>query len=103
MRTYHVFWKGCLAAISALLLSAVVTVGQQKHLTAREVISRIQAHVGVPWQTETVDTFKAGNPDEPITGIAVTMMATMDVLEPRGRFRQEPRHYARADFLQPSR
>jgi putative NIF3 family GTP cyclohydrolase 1 type 2 len=28
-----------------------------------------------------VDTFKAGNPDAPVTGIAVTMMATMDVLE----------------------
>ena len=55
--------------------------GQSKPLTAREVVSRIQAHVGVPWQMETVDTFKAGSPDEPITGIAVTMMATMDVLE----------------------
>jgi putative NIF3 family GTP cyclohydrolase 1 type 2 len=28
-----------------------------------------------------VDTFKAGNPDARVTGIAVTMMATMDVLE----------------------
>jgi len=37
--------------------------------------------VGVPWQAETVDTFKAGSPDEPVTGIAVTMMATMDVLQ----------------------
>ena len=27
-----------------------------------------------------MDTFKAGNPDTPVTGIAVTMMATMDVL-----------------------
>ena len=29
----------------------------------------------------TVDTFKAGDPDQPVTGIAVTMMATYDVLE----------------------
>ena len=35
----------------------------------------------MPWSKETVDTFKAGNPDTPVTGIAVTMMATMDVLE----------------------
>jgi putative NIF3 family GTP cyclohydrolase 1 type 2 len=28
-----------------------------------------------------VDTLKAGDPDEPVTGIAVTMMATYDVLE----------------------
>jgi putative NIF3 family GTP cyclohydrolase 1 type 2 len=37
--------------------------------------------VGVPWQSDTVDTFKAGNPDTPVTGIAVTMMATLDVLK----------------------
>lgn len=50
-------------------------------LTAREVVAAIQEHVGVPWKTETVDTFKAGNPDARVTGIAVTMMATRDVLE----------------------
>lgn len=49
--------------------------------TAREIVTAIQQHVGVPWQKETVDTFKAGNPDTPVTGVAVTMMATMDVLE----------------------
>jgi len=35
----------------------------------------------VEWKQDTVDTFKAGNPDTPVTGIAVTMMATMDVLQ----------------------
>jgi len=37
--------------------------------------------VGVPWSTPTVDTFKAGDPNTPITGIAVTMMATLDVIQ----------------------
>lgn len=50
-------------------------------VTARQVVTAIQQHVGVPWQKDTVDTFKAGDPDAPITGIAVTMMATMDVLQ----------------------
>ncbi len=50
-------------------------------LTAQEVIDRIQSHVGVPGQADTVDTFKAGDPTTPVTGIAVTMMATMDVLQ----------------------
>ena len=54
---------------------------QERPLTAREVIQRIQEHVGVPWQKETVDTFKAGDPDTKVTGIAVTMMATFDVLQ----------------------
>lgn len=35
----------------------------------------------MPWRSDTVDTFKAGDPDTPVTGIAVTMMATLDVLE----------------------
>jgi putative NIF3 family GTP cyclohydrolase 1 type 2 len=54
---------------------------QDRPLTAREVVQRIQEHVGVPWQKETVDTFKAGDPDTRVTGIAVTMMATFDVLQ----------------------
>src|SRR6266481_697748 len=72
---------------SILLLWIVATVGvpsanaQAKALTAREVIARIQAHVGIPWMSETVDTFKAGNPDTEVKGIAVTMMATLDVLQ----------------------
>ena len=54
--------------------------GQQLSLTARQVIQRIQEHVGVPWREQTVDTFKAGDPDTKVTGIATTMMATYDVL-----------------------
>ena len=75
-----VFRRGFSIASAALILSTV-SAAQVKRPTAREVIARIQQHVGVPWQAETVDTFKAGNPDAPVTGIAVTMMATMDVLE----------------------
>jgi putative NIF3 family GTP cyclohydrolase 1 type 2 len=55
--------------------------GQPQPLTARQVIERIQKNVGVPWTEPTVDTFKAGDPDTPITGVAVTMMATLDVLQ----------------------
>jgi putative NIF3 family GTP cyclohydrolase 1 type 2 len=57
------------------------TAAQEKQPTAREVIAAIQEHVGVPWKTETMDTFKAGNPETRVTGIAVTMMATLDVLQ----------------------
>src|SRR5271168_4961984 len=62
-------------------LWAPVSGVQDKKITAREVVEEIKKQVGVPWQAETVDTFKAGNPDTPVTGIAVTMMATMDVLQ----------------------
>jgi putative NIF3 family GTP cyclohydrolase 1 type 2 len=63
----------------ALLASGALAQGQ--HLTAREVVARIQQQVAVPWQSDTVDTFKAGNPDSPVSGVAVTMMATLDVLQ----------------------
>jgi putative NIF3 family GTP cyclohydrolase 1 type 2 len=49
--------------------------------TAQQIIDRIKQHVGVPWTTPTVDTFKAGDPDEKVTGVAVTMMATFDVIK----------------------
>src|SRR5271165_5910866 len=76
---------------------------QEKRPTAREVVAAIQGHVGVPWNKETVDTFKAGNPDTPVTGIAVTMMATMDVLERASEkglnfvITHEPTFYAHLD------
>jgi putative NIF3 family GTP cyclohydrolase 1 type 2 len=67
------------AAFTLLLPASAFA--QNKVLTARQVIERIQGHLGVPWKSDAVDTFKAGNPDAPVTGIAVTMMATLDVLQ----------------------
>jgi putative NIF3 family GTP cyclohydrolase 1 type 2 len=65
----------------AALIGADSALGQGNGPTARQVVKAIQDHVGVTWNADTVDTFKAGNPDTAVTGIAVTMMATMDVLE----------------------
>ncbi len=67
--------------LAAVLGTVVGTSAQQPGITAREVVAEIQKQVGVQWQQDTVDTFKAGNPDTAVTGIAVTMMATMDVLQ----------------------
>ena len=50
-------------------------------ITARQAIERIRKNVGVPWREQTVDTFKAGNPDTPVEGIATSFMATLDVLK----------------------
>lgn len=76
--------NGIRSIVVATLNAALLVCGahaQGKHLTARDVIARIQQQVGVPWRSDTVDTFKAGNPDSPVSGIAVTMMATLDVLQ----------------------
>ena len=50
-------------------------------LTARQVVERIQKNLNCPWSEKTVDTFKAGDPDTPVTGVAVTFMTTFDVLQ----------------------
>lgn len=73
----------CGAAI-VVALSQEIAFSQGNRLTARQVIERIQKNVGVPWMAQTVDTFKAGDPETPITGVATTMMATYDVLERAG-------------------
>jgi len=50
-------------------------------LTAGQVIDRIKANVGIPWRAQTVDNIIAGAADTPVKGIAVTMMATLDVVK----------------------
>jgi putative NIF3 family GTP cyclohydrolase 1 type 2 len=67
-------------SVAALTLAPSVAPAQQPVLTARDVVERIKQHIGVPWTEPTVDTFKDGDPATPVTGIAVTMMATFDVL-----------------------
>jgi putative NIF3 family GTP cyclohydrolase 1 type 2 len=66
------------ALLAAPLAKAQPTPTQ---LTAAQLVDRIRSHVGVPWQPETVDRILAGAPDTVVRGIAVTMMATLDVIE----------------------
>ncbi len=80
--------KSAITAVSIFILasSAIGQTSQAsaksaKILSANEVIEQIKAHVDVPWQEPTVDTFKAGDPQTRVRGIAVTMMATLDVLK----------------------
>jgi len=51
-----------------------------KILTANQIISQMQSHLNCQWSQETVDTFKAGNPDDVVTGVAVCMFADMETL-----------------------
>ncbi len=70
--------RGC--CLASLLLGACAS-AQTQTISAQQIIDRIQKEVGVPWRAQTVDTFKAGDPHTPVTGVAVTMMATLDVLQ----------------------
>jgi putative NIF3 family GTP cyclohydrolase 1 type 2 len=66
--------------LSLFSFAAAAFAQAPKEITANEAIDRIKKNVGVEWRSETVDTFKAGDPGTKVTGIAVTMMATLDVL-----------------------
>jgi len=75
-----VWFAATLLGVSVALLR-VGDARTASKVTAAEVVALIQKNVGVAWQKDTVDTFKGGSGETPVTGVAVTMMATMDVLE----------------------
>jgi putative NIF3 family GTP cyclohydrolase 1 type 2 len=51
-------------------------------LTARQIVERIRQRLSAPPVPDsTRDTFKCGDPDTLVTGIATTFMATLDVLQ----------------------
>jgi NIF3 (NGG1p interacting factor 3) len=75
--------SGLLAVSTSAAGEAPQAAAAPPPLTARQVVQRIQEHTGgsEAWQGATVDTVKAGDLDTPITGIATTFSATMDVLQ----------------------
>ena len=49
-------------------------------LTAQAIVDRIRHNIGVEWNPDTVDTFKAGDPSTAVTGIVTTSLATIEVM-----------------------
>jgi putative NIF3 family GTP cyclohydrolase 1 type 2 len=51
-------------------------------MTGRDVVALIRKNIGVPWNDQSFrDTFKVGNPDAAVKGIATTVMATFGMLK----------------------
>ena len=92
-----------LVGTTAALLSGSVARAQRPSLTAQQVADRIRANVGVPWRSQTVDGFKAGDPSIAVTGIATTVVPTLDALKQALAARQnfivtqEPTFYSAND------
>jgi len=103
MKTLCVITATLWLAGSASAQSLAPAIQASANPTANEIVEQIKAHVGVRWQEPTVDTFKAGDPQGRVTGIAVTMMATLDVLQRAAANRQnliithEPTFYDHMD------
>ena len=76
-------------------------------LTAQEIVDRIKKQIGVDWNSETVDTFKIGDPSTIVTGVVTTSMATVDVLQKAVQaganfvITAAPTFYSRADLSTP--
>jgi putative NIF3 family GTP cyclohydrolase 1 type 2 len=64
-----------------LLLICIISSSYAQHQTAVQIVDQIKKNLGVPWKTPTVDVFKSGDSTWNVKGIAVTMMATLDVLQ----------------------
>jgi hypothetical protein len=70
------------AAVPALLTGAALRgFSQTALLTAGQVVDRIKEHLGVRWRGGATDTFKTGDADTRVTGIATTVMSTFDVIK----------------------
>ena len=50
-------------------------------MKAREIIELIKANVGNPWREGFRDTFKVGDPDVEVRGVATTVMSTFDQIK----------------------
>ncbi len=76
-------------------------------VTAQEIADRIRKNIGGEWKPDTVDTFKAGDPSTPVTGIVTTSLASLHVLDAAVKAGAnmivtcEPTFYARADSPTP--
>jgi putative NIF3 family GTP cyclohydrolase 1 type 2 len=75
------FERRSAALILAVVAACAWPTWAQKPLTARQAIEKIKLQIGAPVDPNTVDTFKAGDPETPVTGIATTFLATYGVLQ----------------------
>ncbi len=88
---------------TATLLSSATLRGERPGLTAQQIVDRIKTNVGVPWRDKTTDGLKAGDPSTIVTGVATTVMATLDTLKRAAAagqnfvITQEPTFYAADD------
>ncbi len=77
-------------------------------LTAQHIVDRIKSTVGVEWEADTVDSFKAGNPSTVVKGVVTTSLATIDVMRQAVKaganmvITSGPTFYSRADSVTPS-
>jgi putative NIF3 family GTP cyclohydrolase 1 type 2 len=76
-----IIMKTKLAFILFLLFPFLIFSQTKNARTPNEAVNLIKKNVTCAWAAQTVDTFKAGDPESELKGIAVCMFADMDVLK----------------------
>ena len=73
--------KTKIAFVLFLLFPLFICAQNTQPKTPEEVVTLIKKNVTCDWATQTVDNFKAGNPETPLKGIATCMFADMQTLK----------------------
>jgi putative NIF3 family GTP cyclohydrolase 1 type 2 len=82
MENNRVSRRNLMLSGAGLTLAGLVPAQEPKTtLTAAQVIDRIKSNIGIPWREQTVDKIIVGDPETVVKGIAITMMATLDVIQ----------------------
>ena len=82
MENNRVSRRNLMLSGAGLTLTGLVPAQEPKTtLTAAQVIDRIKSNIGIPWREQTVDKIIVGDPETVVKGIAITMMATLDVIQ----------------------
>jgi putative NIF3 family GTP cyclohydrolase 1 type 2 len=99
------------ATLAAAAAGASFAFGQEPPaaaaLTAKELLDRITAQIGVAWKPDTVDGLKVGDPSTVVTGVVTTAMASLGVLRRAVEaganlvMTSQPTFYAKADSRTP--
>jgi putative NIF3 family GTP cyclohydrolase 1 type 2 len=66
---------------AAALAASGPAIGQNRGLTAGDVLAQMRTNIGTDWREGGVDRFIAGSAEMPVHGIGITMMATFDALK----------------------
>ena len=91
------------AMLAGTASSGSIVFGQTAMLTAEQIVERLKTELGGDWPPASPDGFKAGDPATPVTGVATTAMATVDVLKQAAKdganlvLTYEPTFFSRAD------
>ena len=73
---------GALAGAAALMAASPMRGFADAPMTAQELVNKITAIMGPAWNPASVrDTFKMGDPNTRVQGVAACFMSTFDVIK----------------------